>query len=124
MGGGTAPQWYPNATNFAQAATVVVSAGQTVSNINFYLAPVRVPPSSLLLPAPAVHCPGAAGSDWDFCVGTTVADVTYFLEYKNSLDDSTWTVAQTATGNGGILTLSDKAAANPFRFYRVRMVAP
>jgi hypothetical protein len=119
-----APQWYPNAASFAQAASVTVAASQTVSNINFYLAPVRVPPSGFNLPAPASHIPGLAGCDMDFDLGTTVADVTYYLEYKDFLDASQWSVAQTLTGDGGGRTLADKSASSSHRFYRLRMVAP
>jgi len=118
------PQWYPNATSFAQAATVTVSAGQTATNINFYLAPIPTPPPNFLLPWPAAHRPGVPGSDWDFGLGTTVSGVTYYLEYKDSLGDAQWTIAQTITGDGGPGILADKAASSPQRFYRLRMVAP
>jgi hypothetical protein len=120
-----APQWYPNAASFAQAAAVSVSAGQTASNINFYLAPVPVPPPSLLLPSPAAHCAGGVASgDWDFCLGATVSGVTYYLEYKVSLADAEWTVAQTITGDGLSQTLVDTAPLSSQRFYRLRMLAP
>ncbi len=125
MNASTAPQWYPNASSFAQAAAVSVTAGQTASNITFYLAPVPVPPSSLLLHAPAPQCAGGVPcGDLDFCVEATVSGVVYYLEYKNSLGDADWTVAQTITGDGLSRTLVDKAPLSTQRFYRLRMLAP
>ena len=119
-----APQWYPNATNFAQAATVSVAAGQTATNVNFYLAPVCAPPASLLLPGPVVHHADVPCGDWDFCLPSTVSGVVYFLEFKDSLDDPAWTIAQTITGDGGPRTLVDHASSSAHRFYRLRMVVP
>jgi hypothetical protein len=45
---------------------------------------------------------------------------TYALEYKNSLDASTWQVAGLARGNGALQSLVDSNATGPQRFYRVR----
>jgi T5SS/PEP-CTERM-associated repeat protein len=46
----------------------------------------------------------------------------YTLEYKTSLTNPTWTPLLPATlGNGGTLNLSDTAATNVSRFYRVKV---
>ena len=51
----------------------------------------------------------------------TVVGMNYVLEFKTSLSDADWSVAQTLTGNGGPITLTDNAAATPTRFYRVHV---
>jgi hypothetical protein len=52
---------------------------------------------------------------------TSVNGQTYFLEYKNSLSDATWTtIAPSVIGNGSILTVTDAAATAQTRLYRVR----
>jgi hypothetical protein len=113
-----APQWYPQAATFAQAAPIQVQAGQTVSNINFYVRPIPVPPASLSLPVPACN-----GAELTFNT-PTVAGVIYCLEYKDSLADLQWKPAQTITGTGDILVLAHSAGASPQRFYRLRMQTP
>lgn len=113
-----APQWYPQAATFAQAAPIQVQAGQTVSNINFYVRPVPVPPVNISLPTPTVN-----GTELSFNT-PTVAGVVYCLEYKDSLADPQWKPALTITGTGGTLVLADPAAAASQRFYRLRMQAP
>ena len=45
----------------------------------------------------------------------------YTLEYKASLEDSTWTALQPVSGNGAAITLSDKSATLTQRFYHVRL---
>jgi hypothetical protein len=44
----------------------------------------------------------------------------YFLEYKESLDESRWIVLPPVPGNGMVKTLVDRNADGPQRFYRVR----
>ena len=60
------------------------------------------------------------GQTLNIDVSTTVGS-TYTLEYKDSLADANWTSAQSQTGTGGIITLSDNTATSPARFYRVRV---
>jgi Bacterial Ig-like domain len=45
---------------------------------------------------------------------------THFVEYKNALDELTWTPLTTITGNGSITNVTDNSASNMTRFYRVR----
>jgi len=52
---------------------------------------------------------------------TTVNGLTYTVEYKNSLSDSTWTaILPSATGTGTAVTAIDASATLPTRVYRVR----
>jgi alpha-tubulin suppressor-like RCC1 family protein len=44
----------------------------------------------------------------------------YSLEYKDSLEQSNWSLAGLAAGNGGLVTLMDSQATNSERFYRAR----
>jgi hypothetical protein len=46
--------------------------------------------------------------------------VTYVLECKDSLADSSWTPISTVTGTGSQLTLTNNAASSSRRLYRVR----
>lgn len=50
----------------------------------------------------------------------TLAGRSYLLEFKTSLDQTNWTAFPAVAGNGTILWLSDPAATNAQRFYRVR----
>ena len=45
----------------------------------------------------------------------------YALEYKTSLNTPAWTPTPPIRGNGGLLTLTDPAATNAPRFYRVEV---
>jgi hypothetical protein len=44
----------------------------------------------------------------------------YAFEYKNSLSDTNWLLLPLVPGNGGTSTLTDAAATNSVRFYRVQ----
>jgi hypothetical protein len=114
----TSPQWYPQAASFAQAATIQVLAGQTATNINFYPRPVPAAPAELSLPLPSVN-----GTELTFGM-STVFGVTYFLEYKDGLEDSTWKTAQQLSGTGSPLVLADPSPSGVHRFYRIRMQTP
>jgi hypothetical protein len=44
----------------------------------------------------------------------------YAMQYKNTLNDPTWTDLETVVGTGGNLTITDATAAQRWmRFYRV-----
>ena len=51
----------------------------------------------------------------------SVGGATYFLEYKDRLQDSSWTPVASATGSGSLLQLTDPAATARMRFYRIRV---
>jgi hypothetical protein len=52
---------------------------------------------------------------------TTVNGLTYTVECKNRLDESTWTeILPSVTGTGSEATVTDPLATAPTRVYRVR----
>ncbi|MGD0536673.1 MAG: hypothetical protein ABSC03_03390 [Verrucomicrobiota bacterium] len=51
----------------------------------------------------------------------SVSGSSYTLEYKDSLSLTNWLTLPAVSGNGAALTLTDPAATNSQRFYRVRM---
>jgi len=51
---------------------------------------------------------------------TTLLGPTYILEYRNLLTETDWQTAATAPGTGGTIILTDPAATNSARFYRIR----
>jgi PKD repeat protein len=69
---------------------------------------------------PAIVNPTLAGSNFSLSV-PTAAGLNYALEYKESLEDLHWAVAQTQSGTGSTITLTDGMATNTARFYRVRV---
>jgi Domain of unknown function (DUF5122) beta-propeller len=51
----------------------------------------------------------------------TVNGENYFLEFKNSLTEGTWTALPAVPGNGTLMTLMDPSATGPRGFYRLRV---
>ena len=52
----------------------------------------------------------------------TTAGYTYWLTYKNSLTDATWTRIGTGTAGGGNKTFTDTVTPYPaYRFYRLEV---
>jgi hypothetical protein len=49
----------------------------------------------------------------------TQSGAVYVLQYKNSLSDSSWTSLPLVPGTGGLVQLTDQAATNSQRFYRI-----
>jgi autotransporter-associated beta strand protein len=45
--------------------------------------------------------------------------LTYDIEYKNALDDPSWTLLESDPGTGAIITVNDSSATPGTRFYRV-----
>jgi len=55
----------------------------------------------------------------------TLNGLNYAVEYKNSLDDATWTVLTTFPGTGAVVPVPDSTAGSvPTRFYRVVILEP
>ena len=98
--------------NQAGSYTLVVnnSAGSAASST----ASLRV----LIPPLAGSPVPNASG----FSVSvSSVAGLNYLLEYKNALQDPSWTPTSAwYSGTGGILGLQDTNAPSATRFYRVR----
>jgi len=114
MMGTLSPQWWPNQTTFGKAADVVVTAGQTVPGLDFFLLPAA---PTVLIPAPSFGPSGVPS----FALPTTTAGKTYILEFVRTLGDQGWQEVTRAAGDGAPKTLSDAANGDPSRFYRLRM---
>ncbi len=102
---GTPPDYYPLQVRMAGASSSMWSQAQS-----FYLQ---------VLPAPVALAPVAAGGSFSVQVATTTG-LTYYLEYRTGLGSGTWTPAAQTAGDGTVKTLTDPAATDPQRFYRVR----
>ncbi|HWH70607.1 MAG TPA: hypothetical protein VNT26_14560, partial [Candidatus Sulfotelmatobacter sp.] len=72
------------------------------------------------LPQPKLMRTSRAGNQFSVFV-STFPGKNYVLEYKTSLNATTWTAAATMRGNGGLQTLTDSTATTAPRFYRVRL---
>jgi len=70
--------------------------------------------------APPLRNPRLQGSVFSVTVAT-LAGKSYTLEFKDTLDESTWTALPQVTGDGTDKTLTDPSAVGPHRFYRVRV---
>ena len=101
----------------AKAATVyhivVDGAGGASGRILLSIEQATTPP-------PTITDTSLVGSSFSVAV-STVLGANYTLEYKASLRDADWIATQTLPGTGGTITLTDSAATNPTRFYRVRV---
>ncbi len=71
-------------------------------------------------PRPLLANPKRSGTTFTVGVPTT-SGFTYYLEYRTSVTNSTWTSVSQVSGDGTTKTLSDTAASNPQCFYRVRV---
>jgi hypothetical protein len=72
--------------------------------------------------APTIELTGYSSSPYGVSVSlNSVFGAAYTLQYKNTLDDASWTsVLPSVAGSGGVITLLDPAGATfPTRFYRV-----
>ncbi|HKQ38323.1 MAG TPA: hypothetical protein VJ063_09610 [Verrucomicrobiae bacterium] len=51
----------------------------------------------------------------------TLAGPTYVIEYKNALNDATWTELRRVQGTGNLETINDTDVSGPTRFYRLNV---
>ena len=112
--GGT-PQWWPNASSFAEAGEVTITAGGTIPAIHFFL---DQPPVEA--PQPVGQPTYDAGSGTFSMAVQTVEGVSYQLQRSNTMADGTWfNVGETIWGDGKDQTLQDETAEAGNGFYRV-----
>jgi hypothetical protein len=110
------PQWFPNASNFAESQAVSVQANQIASQVNFFLTPTDVPPP----PTEIVGAPIQNPTTGVFSLAIqTEQDVQYELHKSISLLDQSWWPMAWAWGDGTPQTLQDNGATGPVGFYRV-----
>ena len=111
------PQWWPNATTFAEASPVAVTAGSVTSGIHFFVTEPATPASPPQTAGPAVFNPATS------ILGIPIQTengVTYQLQRSNSLLDGSWyNVGSLAYGDGTVQTLQDTEAAGTKSFFRV-----
>jgi len=69
---------------------------------------------------PPFSPPKCSGNTFSIDVPTRSGKV-YDLEYKNSLNDASWTPLPLQAGDGSMRLLTDPTASGPQRFYRVRV---
>lgn len=110
-------QWYPLATSYADAATIDVTAGTTIPNIDFFLTAPDIP-----LPPPVM----AGAPSHDSVAGTfgipilTEEGSYYQLQRSDSMLEGSWfNVGSQWSGDGSAQTLEDDTATGPKGFYRV-----
>ena len=113
---GTVVAWGLNTTgqtNVPPGLTnvIAISAGQTFSMALIGSGP---PITHALLTSPA------AGSNTFSLSLPTESGKVYVLEWKQALSDPGWAILPLVSGNGGVLRLTDSAATNSQRFYRVQ----
>jgi uncharacterized repeat protein (TIGR01451 family) len=122
-------QWVFNGTNIAGATTtaLVLTNAQATNIGNYYsVATNAVGPATssvvhlTVLVAPVMQIPGLTGSNVMIPV-SSVAGLTYRLEYKDALTNPVWTpLPPPIAGSGGTIILLDtNAPVVPTRFYRV-----
>jgi hypothetical protein len=98
----------PNAT--VTGCGTIIGA---MTNNGTYLNPCAGPPPATIS---SVSRAGSVAS----VTFVSASGVSYTLEYKNALSDPTWTpILPAQPGTGGAMTLTDSAATNRTRFYRV-----
>jgi adhesin HecA-like repeat protein len=121
-----------NGTMRANGGCVLESYGTVVNNgiidainggTNFHSGFTN---NGTVLTASSVKISQVSKSGQDFVVQIpSVTGHTYQLQYTTSLTPANWTFVASQPGTGGVLTFTDTGgAANPQRFYRVKVTAP
>jgi hypothetical protein len=115
-GDGTVVAWGPNASGDTTIPAGLSNVVAIAAGVYFYLALVGDRPpitqTSLINP---LHSNGI----FSLSLPTQNGHV-YRLEFKDSLADNSWMTSPLISGNGNLQTLTDSAATNSQRFYRVR----
>jgi hypothetical protein len=109
----TPADYYPVETQMAGRDSSNAKWSQ-VESFYIQVVPVAARPTPLLL------VPRHTGSTFSVDVATT-SGFTYYPEYKTNLTTRTWAVATQASGDGTVKTLTDSAASDSQRLYRVRV---
>ncbi|MGD0652671.1 MAG: hypothetical protein ABSA97_16280, partial [Verrucomicrobiia bacterium] len=115
-------------TNTVTATGMDTCQGRTVAAAADCLGPV-VPAALIAQPVPTVQplvsvlsAPTMANGSFSLFLATENGK-SYLMQYKNTLNDPTWTDLKTVAGTGGNVLITDAAAARqPTRFYRVMVV--
>ena len=82
-----------------------------------------VPSSNALLRVlvrPTITNPAQSGASFSFSFASENA-LNYFIEFKNNLDEASWTLLRNERGNGAVIPITDTIGLEPARFYRLRV---
>jgi hypothetical protein len=116
--------WIPMGTNtlaVAMPATMAIGIGVTAHD-NSLLATGMFSNFTISQGAAPPRIVNMSYSGGRFDLGfATESGATYRVEYKNDLNDATWTTLTTVTGDGNPAALNDPTATVPRRFYRIRV---
>lgn len=116
--------WIPMGTNtlaVAMPATMAIGIGVTAHD-NSLLATGMFSNFTISQAAAPPRIVNMSYSGGRFNLGfATEGGATYRVEYKNDLNDPTWTTLTTVTGDGNPAAINDPSATVPRRFYRIRV---
>jgi hypothetical protein len=99
------------ATNAGTYSVVVSHGADSVTSSNALLR-VLVPPSFFNV--------AQSGASFGFSFASENA-LSYFIEFKTNLDDPSWTLLRSETGNGAVIRITDTIGPGATRFYRIRV---
>lgn len=110
------PQWYPNASRFEDAQTLVVTAGSAITDIDFLLVPPTEPPPVPKMSAPPSYNPATN----TFSMTLQAVDgQRYDLQKSLTMRENTWITVDSNWGWEGSVSLSDPNCDGERAFYRV-----
>jgi hypothetical protein len=73
-----------------------------------------------VVPPPSIINAGLSTTNVSFAFNSAT-NLTYAVEYKDTLNDPAWLTLRTVNGDGGTLTIGDGMTNLPSRFYRIRV---
>lgn len=95
----------------------------TITNACGAITTVAATLSTEPVAAPVILRVQFVGGGFQLAFGTKV-DLTYIVEFKNSLTEPSWAALETVVGDGQEQIVSDLGPLPTTRFYRVRTTAP
>ena len=103
---GASVEWY--SINRSTGQPILINDPANTNSIRAYRS----------FPAVLLVNPAHSGHTSTFSFQTQAAR-NYTVQYKNALADALWQTLQTVAGNGSVTNITDNAATNKTRFYRV-----
>jgi len=113
--GNTSTNDYPanTYTTVGSYAVTLAATGAGGTNTVTRMAYILVSDPPLILP------PVLSGGDFTFSF-ETISEMTYAVEFKDSLDDPGWQLLRTLSGDGTLQVITNSATLSGQRFFRVR----
>jgi hypothetical protein len=110
-------QWYPLANSDADATPVVITAGTTTADIQFFFTKIATPVSPPVLAGPPTH--DIVTHTFGLPVLTDSINL-YQLQKSNNLLEGSWfNLGDEVPGDDSVQIFQDSAATGPNAFYRV-----